>query len=116
MFQVACSYQTTAYGPLFLPKGYGRYDCDLRANFRPLAWWPFDRDAGLAETFEAEIARIEILDASDRWTLPSHERWRRLRLLWRARAVEYLERRHHDELWTYAKDLTKRNFECRSAA
>lgn len=65
-FEIACTYQPTASGLIFLPIDTdGAQDCDLRVSIKPLAYYPAEPDIGAGADFDFAIAVIEMFDHRD---------------------------------------------------
>lgn len=73
--------------------------CDLRVEFRALAWYPEERDTGCGADFDAEIASIEIRD----WTDQGKNPWHALTGKDRATAEAFLNKHHHRDMWDRAE-------------
>lgn len=63
MFEIACTYQPSDDGYTFHPEdAESDYQCDLRATFQPLAYYPAEPDVGAGADFDFAIESIEVAD------------------------------------------------------
>lgn len=75
------------------------HHCELRVEFRALAWHPEERDTGQGADFDAEIASIEMRD----WRDTGKNVWHTLAGADRKAAEALLEKHHHREMWDQAE-------------
>lgn len=73
--------------------------CDLRVEFKALAWYPEERDTGCGADFDAEIASIEMRD----WTDKGKDPWHELLGKDRATAEAFLNAHHQRDMWDRAE-------------
>lgn len=104
MYTAECTYAPGSSGLLFLPANFKADPCELRVTFRPLAYYPAERDTGAGADFDAAIASIEIRDADDpggHWHVLDGQDYDAAR--------RFLER-HHPDMWDTAFAETEEAF------
>ena len=103
-YQIACTYQASAFGLMFLPidtDGVPDH-CDLRVTFHPLAYYPAERDTGQGADFDADITRIDIYDHQDGTVDTGGERWRPLAGKDLDAAKRFLDKHYRNDMWDEA--------------
>jgi hypothetical protein len=109
-FEIACTYQPTAFGLIFLPPDTdGAYECDLRVSFEPLAYYPAEPDVGAGADFDARITSVEMLDGRDDTNedgTPCQTPWRTLEGDARKAAEAFLDAHCRDDMWAEAEAET----------
>lgn len=109
-FEIACTYQPTAFGLIFLPIDIeSDYLCDLRVSFEPLAYYPAESGTGAGADFDARITSIEMFDHRDGINDDSSvckTPWRTLEGDDRKAAEAFLDAHCRDDMWAEAEAET----------
>ena len=107
MYEIECTYASTAGVLSFFPAGSGERSCYLSVTFEPIDWYPAEPDVGAGHDFDAQIVSVDMYDGppDDSGSVQRH-----LTGLDLDQAKAFLEEHHRDEMWAVAEALTAEAF------
>ncbi len=107
MYIADCQYQLSGACLLFHATGHSVSDpCELRVTFKPVAYYPPERDVGAGADFQANITAIEIRDLED----PDETGWHKLEGADFETAFGFLDTHHNSPMWDQAEIETAEHF------